>query len=70
LRAEGEAGKAAESAARTPEDTAGGAPRGAASFAKGRTHRKVRLKMWRLAALHPLGILLGARKGRPASPAP
>ena len=46
-----------------------GAPRGAASFAKGRTHRKVRSKMWRLAALHSLGFIAGkeGKRGVPGA---
>jgi len=61
---------AARSAARTPQRHRDGAPRGAASFARGRTHRKVRCLMRRHAALHPLGLLPGARKGKAACPGP
>jgi len=42
-----------------------GAPRGAASFAKGRARSAERELMWRLAALHPLGMRRGqGREGR------
>ncbi len=42
-----------------------GAPRGAASFARGRAHREVRV-MWRHAALHPPAFLPGSGKLVPA----
>jgi hypothetical protein len=68
-RAEGEAGKAAESAARLPEDTA--MERRGAQRVDRKTRAALR-KAWhygRLAALHSLGFFRGT-KGKAGVPAP